>query len=102
MMPRYLFQIGERRGDIERLEEDLPGDNEAILAARFFVADIIRDAALCGRRPDETLEVFDQQDRLIVRLTCGDCGGPPPKQTTGPNGGEHGTDEKRSRTRPSV
>jgi|tagenome__1003787_1003787.scaffolds.fasta_scaffold20421205_2 hypothetical protein len=70
MMPRYLFQIGEGRGDIERLEEDLPDDNEAILAARFFVADILRDAALCGRKPDETLEVFDEHGRSIVRLTC--------------------------------
>jgi hypothetical protein len=48
VMPRYLFQIGERRGDIERLEEDLPHDNEAILGARFFVADLIGDAACAG------------------------------------------------------
>jgi hypothetical protein len=69
-MPRYVFEISGGGSDIDRVEQHLPDDHEAILAARLCVSDILRDAALGGQKLDETLQVFDAHGRSIVRLMC--------------------------------
>jgi hypothetical protein len=52
-MHRYYFRLGTTVMELEPIEEDLPDDHEAVVAARLAAADIMRDAALARRKRDE-------------------------------------------------
>jgi hypothetical protein len=80
------------RGEVDRIEQHLPDDEQALTSARLAVADILRDAALSGHKAEETLEVFDAHGRSIVRFNCIEAEETPTSHTS--TNGRKGTDRQ--------
>jgi hypothetical protein len=72
-MPRYYFHI--RRADGLETDDtgmDLPHNQAAINEARMIASEMLRDAALESRKPDEVLEVLDADGNAVLRFRCSD------------------------------
>ena len=72
-MPRYFFHIRSPKGDRpDQLGETHPDEASAQNEARMVASEILRDAALNKTPIDETLEVTDEQGRVVLRFKCSD------------------------------
>jgi hypothetical protein len=52
--------------------EDFPTKEAAVNQARLVASEVLRDAALTGRSPDDMLEVTDEYGNLVLRFKCSD------------------------------
>jgi hypothetical protein len=72
-MPRYYFHVQTADGGpSDPIAEDFPTKEAAVNQARLVASEVLRDAALTGRSPDDMLEVTDEKGNLVLRFKCSD------------------------------
>jgi hypothetical protein len=77
-MPRYYFHIRSPDGDqFDEIGEVHPNRAAAEQQARLAASDMLRDAALTNDGREETLELTDEDGRLVFSFRCaGEKGAP--------------------------
>jgi uncharacterized protein DUF6894 len=72
-MPRYYFHVQTADGGPSGpIAEDFPTKEAAVNQARLVASEVLRDAALTGRSPNDMLEVTDEEGNLVLRFKCSD------------------------------